>query len=140
LKGAPVRRWLEEPYAGRPHVLGDKMMNKNEKEKKMLYEWGIRNHSFDCFLAQDKTVDSYFIDRENKQSSYIKGYGFETLPEFLKELDALWGDNEMMTEIRKIVGIAAIKNKPSRTMQKKSEGGKRQNDTEDKLPTFIYNF
>lgn len=113
-------------------------MEKNEKEKQMLYEWGKTNGADYHFpeIAQEKK--SYFVQRE-VEGSYIREYGFETLPEFMKELNALW-ENEKVTEpIKKAVGIAAIKNKPVKVTQKTVEINKKE-EGEDKLPAFIYNF
>lgn len=119
-------------------------MNKNEKEKKLLYEWGVQNTEKYCFDDIDKGKKSYYVKRDDDMKSYIKEYGFEILPELMTELDALWGDDEVMNQIKRVIGIAALKNKPLKAVagdtgmddsEKKSS-----KETEDKLPAFIYNF
>lgn len=112
-------------------------MDKNEREKKMLYEFGVENCQRYHFEEIDKKKESYFIKRE--EDSYIREYAVETLPELMKELNTLWGDDEMMGRIKKVIGVAAMKNKPVKKAQEKT-GGEKQEDKEEKLPAFIYNF
>ena len=112
-------------------------MDKNEREKKKLYEFGVENCKRYHFQEIDKTKESYFIQRE--EESYIREYKFETLPELMNELSTLWNGDEMMEQIKKVIGVAAMKNKPVKKSQKKTEGEK-QEDKEEKLPAFIYNF
>lgn len=112
-------------------------MGKNDKEKMMLSEWGIKNFSNDIFSQIDTEKKSYFVRRTDEL--YIREYAFETLPEVMKEINALWENDEMMEEIKRIIGVAAMKNKPVRTVEKKQqEDG--QVDKEERLPAFIYNF
>lgn len=116
-------------------------MKKNDKEKKMLYEWGRTNGVNYHFQEIDQQKNSYYIQREAERdrSSYIREYGFETLPEVMKELDILW-ENEQVTEsIKKAVGVAAIKNKPADIIQEVSRTTNKV-ELQDKLPAFIYNF
>ncbi len=116
-------------------------MNKNEKEKQMLYEWGLKNHSKYLFQTIDQERSSYFIKRESKENSYIREYGFETLPELIKELDILWESDKVMEEIKKVIAIAAIKNKPFGSISKETDiNRKGKQEEKDKLPVYIYNF
>lgn len=116
-------------------------MRKNDKEKQMMYEWGKTNAIDYHFQEINQNKKSYFIQREAEEdsNSYIREYGFETLPEFMKELNVLW-ENEKMTEpIKKAVGVAIIKNKPMKVKQETVETINKE-ETQDKLPAFIYNF
>lgn len=116
-------------------------MGKNDKEKQILYEWGKTQGSDYHFQEIDQKKESYFIRRgiEDSRNSYIREYRFETLPEFMKELDVLWQDEEVTESIKKAVGVATIKNRPVKI---KRETVKKINEEEpqDKLPEFIYNF
>lgn len=111
-------------------------MKKNEKEYQMLYEWGVRNHLKYNFLQIDKERESYFIKRQN--DSYIREYTFDTLPELMGELDLLWKDEEMLKQIKKVIGVAAMKNKPTRFVGERQQEVKAEK--EEKMPAFIYNF
>ena len=116
-------------------------MGKNDKEKQMLYEWAETNGIDYHFQEIDQKKTSYFLQRgiEDDRNSYIREYGFETLPEFMEELDILW-ENEKVTEsIKKAVGVAAIKNKPMKVIQETVEAINKE-EPQDKLPAFIYNF
>lgn len=122
-------------------------MDKNDKEKQMLYEWGRKNSDNEQFQAVDKNRESYFLQREEGISAglYIREYGFETLPEFIQELDVLWGDGEVMEQIKKTCAVAAMKNEivervflsDAKELLCKTET---KQDREDKLPMYIYNF
>lgn len=120
-------------------------MDKNEKEKKMLYEWGTKNSSLYQKQKEDKGSDSYYIKRDVSKNIYIREYGFETLPELINELDHLWENDEVMEQIKHVIGIASLKNKPGKAALKEAETDdeKRAIDkenAENKLPVFIYNF
>lgn len=112
-------------------------MEKNEREKQMLFEWGKENRSKYSFQLIDKTMESYFIQRQG--DTYIREYGFETLPELMKELDILWNNDEIMKQTRKIVGVAAIKNKPIKRSDE-NEQEKKFEESKETLPDFIYSF
>ena len=117
-------------------------MGKNDKEKLMLYEWGKTNGIDYRFQEVDQNKESYYIMRgteEDSSNTYIREYGFETLPEFMKELDALWKDEKLTESIKKAVGVAAIKNKPVKALQITVEIIDKE-EPQDKLPAFIYNF
>ena len=118
-------------------------MNKNEREKKILYEWGLQNKEEYRFNGIDREKESYFVKRDEDVGSYIREYGFETLPELMRELDVLWGEDEVMSRIKRVVSIAALKNKPTKAIQEEvmmDNLDKKSRETEDKLPAFIYNF
>lgn len=116
-------------------------MGKNDKEKQMLYEWAKTNGIDFHFPDIDLNRESYFIQRgtENGSNSDIQEYGFETLPEFMKELDLLWQDEKLTESIKKVVGVAAIKNKPMKVKQETVEIINKE-EPQGKLPEFIYNF
>ena len=94
-------------------------MNRNEKEKHMLREWAENNNSTYKFPEIEKEKESYFIKRQEK--SYIREYGFETLLELFQELDCMWQDEKCMGQIRKAVGVATLKNKPSEEVHRGME-------------------
>lgn len=112
-------------------------MKKNEREKQMLYEWGINNSSKDIFMQMDNVKKSYFQQRTD--DTYIKEYSFKTILELMEELNVLWENDEKMESIKKVVGVAAMKNKPVK-IEKEKEQVKDQFKQEEKLPVFIYNF
>lgn len=116
-------------------------MGKNDKEKQMLYEWAKTNGIDYHFQDIDLNRKSYFVQRgtEDSSNSYIWEYGFETLPEFKRELDLLWQDEKITESIKKAVGVAAIKNKPLKVKQETVEIINKE-EPQDKLPVFIYNF
>lgn len=112
-------------------------MDRNEREKNMLREWAEKNNSAYQFPKIEKDKDSYFIERQ--ETSYIREYGFETLPELFQELNILWKDEKSMEQINKVVGVAALKNKPSEDIQKQVQE-EDADEMKDMLPEFIYNF
>ena len=111
--------------------------DRNEKEKQMLYEWGIENSERYLFQESDADKQSYFIKKQTH--CYLREYNFETLPEFMKELDVLWDNDEAMKTVKKIVGVAVLKNRPLKEIKEtpKETGEEKE---EPKLPVFIYNF
>lgn len=117
-------------------------MDKNDKEKKLLYNWAVKNCSSYRFQQIDKSKESYFMQREcMDEDSSIREYAFEDLPEFMEELNALWGDDEVMKQIKKVIGIAAIKNKiSSSTVADICNDSGSNSDNIEKLPMYIYNF
>lgn len=114
-------------------------MDKNQREKDFLYKWASENSNKYCFSGMDQEKESYFIKREEKPNSYIREYKFESLPELKRELDILWGNNDTLEKVKKIIGVAALKNKPSVIIQEQVKAEEKR-DTGDKLPVFIYNF
>lgn len=123
------------------------MNEKNEREKRTLYEWGVQNGLHYRFTQTEKERTSYFIKRESGKEPYIREYGFETLPQIEEELDALWGTDKTMGLMKKVVGIAILKNKPCKInaeYKKEDEGNRERPDgkweAENGMPTYIYNF
>lgn len=112
-------------------------MDRNEKEKNMLREWAKKNNAAYRFTAIDMEKESYFIKRSARK--YIREYQFETLPELLQELDYMWQDENSMAQIKKIVAVAALKNRPSEEIQKQTEKH-HAHEKKELLPEFIYNF
>ena len=51
-------------------------MDKNEKEKQMLFEWGKKNSQEYDFQGMDKMKKSYFVQRQ--EDIYIRENMFET--------------------------------------------------------------
>lgn len=118
-------------------------MSKNETEKKKLKEWGMGNCQKYQFQGIDKEKESYFVEMEKRP--YIREYGFETLPQLMEELNRLWENQEVMERVKKIVGVAAMKNKISQDSFKEYDESMAVNDgdkvnEQDKLPEYIYNF
>lgn len=70
---------------------------------------------------------------------YIREYGFETLPELINELNVLWKNDEVMEQIKTVVGISAFKNEPSEAILEEAKADSRES-VEGKLSVFRYNF
>lgn len=108
----------------------------------MLYQWAVSNSLSFCFQRIDKERESYFLRRTEGDGphQHIKEYSVESLPELMKEIDKLWGADEIMSQIKKAIGVAALKNKP--VLLDNLETARIDNKTvsKDKLPVFIYNF
>lgn len=118
-------------------------MDKNETEKKKLKEWGLKNCQKYQFQGIDKERESYFVEMEKRP--YIREYGFETLPQFMEELNRLWENQEVMEPVKKIVGVAAMKNRILKDSFKEYGESMAVNDRDkangqEKLPEYIYNF
>ena len=112
-------------------------MDKNKKEKQILYEWGKENSQKYPFLWADKKKDSYFIKRQD--NSYIREYTFETLPHLKEMLNSLWSDDERIESIKMVVAVAAMKNKPIKNFVR-TDNEERKSELDDELPMYIYNF
>lgn len=117
-------------------------MDKNSREKDMLYQWAKSNSESECFQEIDKTRESYFEQRKSvsDSSQYIREYEIETLPDLMKEIDTLWGADEVMCQIKKAIGVAALKNKPIKPDSQGETKAANKTKSKDKLPVFIYNF
>lgn len=117
-------------------------MDKNNREKEMLYQWAKANSGDFCFQEIDRSKESYFMQRNFDVDSgqYIREYAIETLPEFMKELDTLWRTDEIMCQVKKIIGVAALKNKPVKLEKQEESGLEYKTELKDKLSVFIYNF
>ncbi len=116
-------------------------VDKNEREKNSLYEYAVQNTRDYQFTTIDREKDSYYLKRNENfgKKTYLKSYGFEKLPELMEELDVLWGTEKLPEELRKIVGIAAMKNKIS-DKQSVICDEVIKTKQENKLPAYIYNF
>lgn len=112
-------------------------MDKNQKEKQILYEWGKENDQKYSFLRADKRKDSYFIKRQD--NSYIREYAFETLPQLKEMLNSLWCNDETIESIKMAVAVAAMKNKPIKSFVR-TDNEDRKSKLDDELPVYIYNF
>lgn len=117
-------------------------MDKNSREKDMLYQWAQSNNKSYCFQEIDNTKESYFEQRMGSADSerYIREYTMESLPELTKELDALWGADDIMCHVKKAIGVAALKNKPVKSDSRETAKVDIKAKTQEKLPVFIYNF
>ena len=117
-------------------------MDKNNREKEMLYQWAKANSGGFCFQEIDRSKESYFEQRNFDVNSdqYIREYAIESLPELMKELDTLWGTDEIMYQVKRIVGVAALKNKPNRLEKQEETRLENKMELKDKLSAFIYNF
>lgn len=112
-------------------------MDKNEKEKNLLYEWGVTHACIYSFPQIDKDLSSYFISKQRE--SYLKEYSFDTLPELMNVLNMYYENNEIILRILKVVSIAALKNKPLK-IEKEVTNEENKKESDDRLPAFIYNF
>lgn len=112
-------------------------MDRNEKEKNILHEWAETKDSAYQFSKIEKERKSYFVKRQ--ETSYIREYGFETLPELFQELDRMWQDEKYIGQMKKVVGVAALKNKPLKESDRQM-GESHTDEAKDMLPEFIYNF
>jgi len=113
-------------------------MDKDKREKDLLYQWGIEHTENYQFQSIDKSKESYFIER--KEEEYIKEYGFETVPELYGELAKIWDLDNCMDGVEKIIAVAAMKNCPSeveKTIQSQNSDLPKE---KEKLPMYIYNF
>lgn len=117
-------------------------MDKNSREKDMLYQWAKTNSKSYHFQEIDESKESYFKQRENHADDlrYIREYEIESLPELMKELDTLWGTDEIMCQMKKAVAVAALKNKPVKLNIREETKVKCKIEEKDKMPVFIYNF
>ncbi len=115
-------------------------MDKEKREKDLLYQWGIENTETYKFQSIDKSKESYFIERE--ETEYIKEYGFETVPELYEELAKIWVLDNCMDGVEKIIAVAAMKNCPLEEVKDKPVQSKNNDlqEREEKLPMYIYNF
>lgn len=120
----------------------EEKMDKNDREKNMLYQWAESNGSDNSFQKIDKAAESYFDKRTDvaNDDRYIREYSIESLPELMKEIDTLWGTDEVMGQIKKAVGVAALKNKPVKPDSGEKTKAENKPESKDKLPAFIYNF
>lgn len=112
-------------------------MERNNKEKNMLYEWGLKYQDQNVFQKIDLNKESYF--KERQKSVVLTEYGFETFPELVNLLDNMWGEDMVLGQIKRVVGVAALKNKPIDRIQKEV-GGAAEEKKENILPSYIYNF
>lgn len=108
-------------------------MDKCKQEKGKLYNFACGCQQ-NYYTKMDATKESYFIKRE--ESSYIREYGFETLPELKEELSRMWDEDPVMQECMKVVLVSAMKLKP----QEEEEEQQTEEYKNEKLPAFIYNF
>lgn len=120
-------------------------MDRNDKEKRMLYEWGKQNSDSGQFQGIDRDRQSYFIPRDGNTSAYIREYGFETLPEFMQELEAMWGDEPVLEQMKKICAVAVMKNEiiggmPAYETKEVPGNSETKQNRKDKLPMHVYNF
>ncbi|MDE7177494.1 MAG: hypothetical protein K2O59_06720 [Lachnospiraceae bacterium] len=110
-------------------------MDKSQNEKDKLYEIAC-GFQKNYYTGSDCTEESYFIKRV--EESYIREYGFETLPELKDELKKMWDEDAVMQECMQTVLVSALKLKPV-----EGKDGETRNcgeDKSEKLPGYIYNF
>lgn len=110
-------------------------MDKCKQEKEKLYNLAC-SYQHNYYTQIDSSKESYFINRE--ETTYIREYGFGTLPELKEELNRMWEKDSVMQECLKVVLVSALKLKPQGAgenhVQRSEEYG------EEKLPAYIYNF
>lgn len=115
-------------------------MGKNDKEKNLIYEWGIEKQDAYRFMEINKDLESYFQDR--KDHNYLREYYFDTLPELREYLRLLWKEESYMEDILQPVLVASMKNRAETSkVSKDSEPiGKTSYENKEKMPAYIYNF
>ncbi len=115
-------------------------MDKEKKERNMLYDWSCRNYSDELadsiFQPIDKTVNSYFVKCE-KQRGYLHEYRFQTLPQLSAELSEMWGNEMYMNEVLKTVLVSAFKLRTEINTKKEMIV---ENECAEELTQYIYNF
>ncbi len=117
-------------------------MDKNEKEKRLLYEWACRYDSDeikkDIFSAFMQDVDSYFVKRK-KEDNYLCEYEFQTVPKLRAELEKMWSDELYMDVVLKPVLVGSFKNRVATREENTNEVF---DDIQKKegLSPYIYNF
>lgn len=113
-------------------------MDKSKREKDGLYEIACLKQK-DYYRAAECSEGSYFVKRND--DTYMREYGFETLPELKEELNKMWGGDETLETCLQTVLVAAFKLKPSDESDngedKESSGHERK---DEKLLPYIYNF
>lgn len=110
-------------------------MDKNRKEKDLLLLWGTKNHSStDVFPQINKECQSYFELSTSRE--YLTEYQFDGLDEFKRYIEEVFGENNRTEDLKQVLFIAAMKNKP------KHGGLEKPIDYSDDntIPAYIYNF
>lgn len=111
-------------------------MEKNKREKDMLYKWACDNsekykEKGGLESVSSELHDSFFIKRN--PANYLKEYSPNDLRDFHCLLHGVWGEDDAMRQVLIATEVAIMKNMPSigeeNLKQKKSE-----------LPGYIYNF
>lgn len=110
-------------------------MDRCKREIEKLYEIACTCQK-EYYTSKTCDKESYFIKRE--ESSYIREYGFQTLPDLKAELEKMWSMDETMQKCMQPVLIAAIKLKPADGVVNDDCHPQKRND--EKLSPFIYNF
>ncbi len=109
----------------------EKIQNENDK----LYDIAC-NYQRNYYTENGCIKESYFVKRE--EDSYIREYGFETLPELKDELKKMWNEDVVMQECMQTVLVSALKLKPVEGKDGETRNG--GEDKSEKLPGYIYNF
>lgn len=114
-------------------------MDKCIREKEYLYKLNISisDELSESFRLVDTGRKSYFVPQEER--NYIMEYYFDTVPQLKESLDELWKEDTYMQSIIKTVVVAAMKNKPMKSIQESVETEK-DKEKQNQMPAFIYNF
>lgn len=118
--------------------LGDKQMDKCEKEKILLAKWAKENINGYQFPQIDTVEETYFVSEGDR--NYIREYNMNILPDIREELESMWHGDELMQEIIRTVGVSAMKNKPKDMTFGRQNAFEYADDTKEQLMPFIYNF
>lgn len=113
-------------------------MDKCERERALLEEWAKRNACRYQIPQSDAASETYFVPVSD--SNGIREYNIDTLPDIREELENMWHDDMHMQEIIKIVGVAAMKNKPKNISFDRRDECRNSDSTQEQLMPFIYNF
>lgn len=110
-------------------------MDKNQSEKKKLYDWACANSKElknNVFTLIDKNMESYF--NKVKQTSYIDEYNVCNAEDIKKQILNLVWEREEYSDLEKVLLVACLKNRPD------TERLGLVDNTQEEIPSFIYNF
>lgn len=109
-------------------------------EKNRILGWA-REHTNEniqkhFFYASDFVENSYYTDISVNND--ISDYYLTTIPEFIKYLNNMWRDEDVMREVSIICAVAAFKGKNEEDMDRISKSS--ENGEDRSIPDYIYVF
>ena len=108
------------------------------RDEAMLYEMAASEKKKISFPIIDETSDSYFEKYE--PSDYARETGYDTIPQFITELRNLVDEKVISDDILKICAVSAFKRKPSGNSEKKSRPESYDNNSDLRIPDYVYTF
>lgn len=100
------------------------------EEKRRLIEWASKNQQ--NIFERENQESSYFVDRQSDKN-YIREYNFSNISDF-KQMMLDICEEEIPSEVWKIISVAALKSKPDFQQEKRVQSKK------EEIPEFIYVF